>query len=369
MIARMIRTQGLFKKSSIFVKYVATVATITSMVAVPSLLLESRIAAAAPTAKVSKPKAVPVRRIPTSTGALIAAGPSRKACLYTGGDLQPGLADAEAQTGTSPSCTMAYDGGSTWAQWDGPWFESPSAGFTTWVAADPVHRQLILGVNLIPNDLGDPTDPSGWEESCDAGQFDSYAQTLGTNLVAAGLDNSVIRLGLEMNGPWEPDFMGTTSSEQRMWATCFANEVTAMRQVPGEHFLFVWNPNACYENVPYANYYPGNSYVNIMGLDLYDISCMAPATHTAWTKLSSEPRGLAYFEAFANARHKPMSFPEWGLLADPDGDDAAYISGIGSTMAREDFSFETYFDAGDDGILQIGPGTPLSLPVFHRWFH
>jgi hypothetical protein len=345
-----------------------TVATVTSMVAMPSLLLQSHVAAAAPATKVPRPNAVPVHPIPTSPGALITAGPSRKSCLYTGGVLQPGLANAEAQTGTSPSCTMAYDGGQTWAQWDSPWFADSYAGFTTWVAAEPQSRQLILGVNLIPNDLGDPSNPSGWEQSCDAEKFDAYSQTLGANLVATGLDNSVIRLGPEMNGSWEPDFMGTTTSEQRMWAKCFANEVTAMRQVAGEHFLFVWNPNACWENVPYSNYYPGNSYANILGLDLYDVACMAPSTQPAWSQLAREPAGLTYFEAFANARKKPMSFPEWGLVKDPSGDDSAYVNGIGSTIAKEDFSFETYFDAGDVGILQIGPETPLSLRVFQRWF-
>ena len=69
--------------------------------------------------------------------------------------------------------------------------------------------------------------------SCAAGDYDSYATELGTNLVAAGLQNSVIRLGPEMNGTWETDFMGTTTQEQNLWATCFANEVTAMRQAAG----------------------------------------------------------------------------------------------------------------------------------------
>ena len=64
----------------------------------------------------------------------------------------------------------------------------------------------------------------------------------------------------------------------------------------------------------------------------------------------------------------PMSFPEWGLLQSPKGDDPAYINGIGSTFAKGNFSFEKYFDAGDRGTLQVGPATPLSLAAFQKWF-
>ena len=63
-----------------------------------------------------------------------------------------------------------------------------------------------------------------------------------------------------------------------------------------------------------------------------------------------------------------MSFPEWGLDQVPNGDDPAYISGIGSTFTNGDFAFESYFDAGDDGTLQLGPATPLSVAAFQYWF-
>jgi beta-mannanase len=226
-------------------------------------------------------------------------------------------------------------------------------------------------MNLIPNSLEDVGDPLSWEQSCAAGDFDSYATELGTNLVVAGLQNSVIRLGAEMNGTWEADFVGTTTVEQHLWATCFANEVTAMRQAAGEHFLFVWNPNACTENIPYLNFYPGNAYVDIVGLDLYDATCTTASGSTAritWNQLANEPAGLTRFKAFAKAHNKPMSFPEWGLDQEPNGDDPAYINGIGSTFTKGNFAFESYFDAGDDGTLQLGPATRLALAAFQKWF-
>jgi hypothetical protein len=365
-------SKGLSKKMSISMKCFAVAAMVSSIVTVPSIVFQNRALAASSVSRAHKPRTTSLHAFPTTPGPLIGAGPSRKSCIYAGGELQPGLTNAEIATGTSPSCIVAYlSGAPTWAQWENPWITDPQIGYTAWVGAEPQSRQLILEVDLIPDSLENQSDPSGWEQSCAAGQFDTYAQQLGTNLVAAGLENSVIRLGAEMNGPWEADFMGTTTVEQNLWATCFANEVTAMRQATGEHFLFDWNPNACYESVPYANYYPGNAYVDILGLDLYDGTCTAPGGSTTpitWNQLTNEPAGLTYFEAFAKTQGKPMSFPEWGLLQSPNGDDPAYINGIGSIFANGDTSFESYFDAGDGGTLQIGPATPLSLVKFQKWF-
>lgn len=361
--------QGLSKNMFSAMRYFATVAIVSTMFAVPSVLLQNHVVASASVSRATKARTVSVPPLPTSSGPLIAAGPSRKSCIYIPGNPELGLANVEAQTGTFPSCIVAFlMGESTWSQWEDPWVTQAEPGYTTWVAAKPQSRQLILALNLIPTSLENQSNPSGWEKSCADGQFNAYAQQLGTNLVAAGLENSVIRLGAEMNGPWEADFIGTTTVEQNLWASCFANEVTALRQVAGEHFLMVWNPNACVENVPYSNYYPGNAYVDILGLDLYDGMCTAPTTQSTWNQLANESAGLAHFEAFANARRKPMSFPEWGLLKNPNGDDAAYINGIGSSIAKGNFSFEAYFDAGDNGTLQVGPATPLSLVAFQRWF-
>lgn len=308
-----------------------------------------------------------------SSAALISAGPSRNECVYplsTNGDLQPGLSNAEAAIGVPVSCVSAYvNGAVSWGQWENPWVSEPQKGYTEWVAEDPKVRQLILQVDLIPQSLEDQSDPLSWEQACASGQFDGHATQLGRNLVASGLGSSVIRLGAEMNGPWETDFVGTTTTEQNLWAKCYANEVTAMRQVPGEHFLFVWNPNACTENIPYSNFYPGNAYVDIVGLDLYDQTCTAlSGASITWTQLIHEPAGLVHFEAFAKAHHKPMSFPEWGLVQATNGDDPAYINGIASTFMKGDFAFESYFDAGDSGTLQLGSSTPLSLSAFQKWF-
>jgi hypothetical protein len=308
---------------------------------------------------------------------LIAAGPSRNQCLEPNFDdtglaaLQSAISKFNKVTHTSVTCISAYlNDAPTWSTWEHPWITSSQYGYTSWVAEARQHRQLVLAVSLIPVSLEDIKDPLGWEQSCADGNFNSYASELGTELVGAGLENSVIRLGPEMNGIWEDDFVGTTIQEQSLWATCFQNEATALRETPGQHFLIDWNPNACVEDVPYANFYPGNAYVDIMGLDLFDVGCLTPKTPLTFAQLAREPAGLLHFEDFATARGKPMSFPEWGLMLIPSGDNPGYINGIGATIAGRDVAFETYFDANLEirPYLPLGTRTPLALAAFQKWF-
>ncbi len=150
---------------------------------------------------------------------------------------------------------------------------------------------------------------------------------------------------------------------------CFDNEVTALRQTPGEHFLIDWNVNACKGVYSYATYYPGNAYVDILGLDLYDVACETPNTRVTFKQLFNEQLGLKYFETFARAQGKPMSLPEWGLSSIPAGDDPAYINGIGAQVDGGNFAFETYFDAGGLGKnLPLTTSTPKSLVAYRKWF-
>ena len=135
------------------------------------------------------------------------------------------------------TCVSAYlDNTQTWSQWEQPWVIKAANGYSTWVAQDPQVRQLVLALNLIPQGLANVQNPTQWEQACAAGQYDGHATALGRSLVAAGLQNSVLRLGDEMNGNWEPDFIGTTVTEQKLWAKCFDNEVTGLRRAKGRKF-------------------------------------------------------------------------------------------------------------------------------------
>jgi Glycosyl hydrolase family 26 len=358
-----------FKRSS-------TSAFATSLVAALTVAVFSTFSAAGAVTNVH-PKSTTSTTVKSRTQS-ISDGPSRGECIKPDvvgtsslGLLQSLVSSFDALTGTKVTCLSAYlDTAQTWSDWERPWVTSPVDGYSSWVAQNPHVRQLVLAVNLIPGDLQNIQNPASWERACVAGQYDGYARELGKSLVAAGLQNSVIRLGAEMNGNWEPDFIGPGVAEQKLWARCFDNEVTSLRRAKGEHFLIDWNPNACTGNYPFSNYYPGNAYVNIIGIDLYDVGCLTPTTPLTFAQLAHEPFGLASFESFAQSKKKPMSIPEWGLEQSPSGDDPGYVSGIGKDFDTKDFAFETYFDVDNpgSGILPLASDTPLSLVAFRQWF-
>ena len=145
----------------------------------------------------------------------------------------------------------------------------------------------------------------------------------------------------------------------------------AMRAVPGSHLLFDWNVNANYRDIPLADFYPGNAYVDLVGIDFYDTSgvTLPPVGNPSrWTALTREPDSLTEVAAFAAAHHKPLSFPEWATVAS-QGDDAAYVTSMGSFVDRHDVAFQSWFDAGDNGILQLSPGqAPRSLHAYIKAF-
>lgn len=346
------------------------------------------VRASAPPRTFASPKAsstttTTVAASPTTTtsvpaqGDLITTGASRRECLDpnfsdTGlAAIKIAVAKFDRVTNTTVTCLSAYlNAEPNWGLWEHPWITSAQYGYTGWVKAEPLIRQLVLQVDLIPTPLVNVEDPLSWEESCAQGDFNSYATVLGKSLVAAGLENSVLRIGPEMNGIWEEDYVGPTVEEQHLWAECFANEVTALREASGEKFLIDWDANACVGDIPFANYYPGNAYVDILGLDIYDVSCLTPKSRQTFKQLSEVRLGITTFENFAAARGKPMSFPEWGLKKYPNGDDAAYIDGMGAIFDRRDVAFETYFnvDVKIRPYLPLGRQTPLALAAFKKWF-
>jgi len=284
--------------------------------------------------------------------ALTQAGDSKTVCIT--GSPGPAFDQVEAVTGIAYNCIETFtDNDRTWAEWVNPWIAGPAGvAFQQWVAADPKGHQLIDTQNVIPD--GQATDPN-WTAACAAGDYNSYASEFATKMVAAGFGYSVIRLGHEMNGTWETDSLGTTTAQWRQWGQCFAQEVTAMRAVAGAHFLFDWSINEGYRDIPLADYYPGDAYVDIVGISFYDQSGypLPPVgSPDRWLALTSEPMGLNVVYAFAAAHDKPIGFGEWGTVT-TQGDDGNYVTHMGEFLASHDVAYQAWFDANDLHIYPL----------------
>ncbi len=297
---------------------------------------------------------------------LVQADDSKSACISG----EPGtkvLQQAELATGVIFNCIVTYtDAAPTWTDWVHPWIAIKGySPFVAWVAADPTRHQLVDTQNLIPDS---ETNNPKWTAQCAAGDYNTYATQFAKTMVVAGFGYAVIRLGHEMNGTWENDDLGTTVASWHQWGQCFAQEVKSMRAVPGSHFLFDWNVNGRYRDIPLADYYPGNAYVNIIGISQYDESgyYLPPVGSAArWKALVSEPMGLNAVYNFARQHDKPLSVPEWATVVKL-GDDGNYVAHMGAYFATHDIAYQAWFNVPDDNICLLNAESPHSLAAYVR---
>ena len=137
--------------------------------------------------------------------------------------------------------------------------------------------------------------------------------------------------------PWN----ATTPSAEASFAAYFRQIVTAMRSVSGEQFRFVWNPDAgafTQSGYSVAAAYPGNAYVDVIGLDAYDQSWATPQTPAnAWA--STTLPSLTAAQQFASSNGKPLAFCEWGVAIRSDGhglgDDPYYVNQMVAWMQSQ----------------------------------
>ena len=108
------------------------------------------------------------------------------------------------------------------------------------------------------------------QSGADCGHLGVYEQ-LAQSLVSGGPG---LRHPPHRMGRWSTTYFswGVHKTTPAQYVTAFDDIVTAMRSVPGQHFLFDWCAAAdeTPTNGPYAASYPGDQYVDYIGTDQYD---------------------------------------------------------------------------------------------------
>lgn len=294
----------------------------------------------------------------------------KRVCVYDHNSVS-GVAAFAAVVGRKiVDCAMVYTGSADWSGWVDPWFlhhPNPDLNWAGWVRQSPANdrRQLIISQPLIPSGLAG----TDWRAQGAAGAYDGYARQFAQTLVNDGVGDAIIRLSWEMNGTWNVDSIGSTTTQQAQWVAFWRRTVLAMRSVPGAHFRFVWCINNIYQNIPFSSYYPGDDVVDIIGDDVYDAG--VPVGADRWSTIYGHAGGLRDLVAFARLHGKPISIPEWGVAPwDPSslagGDDPTYVSNLANVIATNSTAFQAYFYAYEFASqLQQGP---LSLAAYKASF-
>ncbi len=270
--------------------------------------------------------------------------------VYAGPGNVAGIAAFESKVGKPVEYAMDFINGSSWAT-----IANPAASLSPWYGSG---FSMIWGVPIIPNNSHASLAKGA------TGAYDQYYLGLAQGLVSAGQGSSIIRIGWEFNGKWFPwSAAGHAAQFVRYWR----HIVTTMRSVPGAHFKFEWNPSRGDNGAGnLAVYYPGNAYVDYVGLDVFDVEWQQyPGASAEFENMQTQPYGLNWLASFSALRHKPMVFPEWGLgwgtsarraapvsgsAAVSGGDNATFVNDMSRWFATHNVFEATYWDYGSSAL-------------------
>ena len=179
-----------------------------------------------------------------------------------------------------------------------------------------------------------------------AGKFDDLFRNYATKLVQNGYGNAIVRIGWEFNADWYP---WAAKHDPDNWIAYWRRIVTTMRSVKGAAFKFDWSAAGGWSSFRAEKAYPGDEYVDIIGLDFYNNYRSPDITpQERWKQRMSAPHGLEWHRRFATERGKPMSYPEWGTGKGRDthgGDDDPYfIEHMAKWIASNNVAYHNYWD-------------------------
>ncbi len=300
--------------------------------------------------------------------------------------LGPGKVDAySAWLGRQVDLAEAFEPGATWEDVEGRSWQL--GAWSAWVHAR-AGRRLLLTVPMLPGgwDGSGPTSGAGAGEAVSlevgaAGAYDAHFAALARNLVAYGLGNTVLRLGHEFNGGW---YTWRAQGKEAAFAAYWRHIVTAMRAVPGHALQFNWNPTLGWSATRTDLAWPGDAYVDTVGVDVYDQSWAAgtypiPADATpaevqrrralVWSQILDGSYGLRYWQRFVVAHNKKLSISEWGVTSRADGhgggDNPDFVSNMWQFIQSpaNRVQFHAYFDyMARDGGHQLSPYEGFTSP-------
>jgi hypothetical protein len=202
------------------------------------------------------------------------------------------------------------------------------------------------------------------------GAYNGYFTALAQNLVNAGMGTSIIRLGWEFNSSSNPWY---AAGQPSVFVAYWKEVVDSMRAVPGADFSFEWsvaqgdNGSSDVAMGNYDSYYPGNDFVDIIGMDIYDETWQVyPGAAAEFQDIETQTWGLNWLATFASEQGKPIAIPEFGLGSAASagdgapfqgngevsgGDDPIFINQMANWIANHNVQNAVYFGVGNDAIL------------------
>jgi hypothetical protein len=215
-------------------------------------------------------------------------------------------------------------GRASWTDWSG----SIGWAINNW---DAIDRPLRWSIPLFANQ-GNLVDAA-------SGAYNNYYVGAAQKLAAAygNDDKIVVRVGEEFNGSWMP---WAAKGHEGDFIQAYRNFVDSFRSV-SDKFVFEWNVNVGDLGMNPEDAYPGDAYVDIIGMDFYYDKWLPSDPSQAWNYMVSRKYGLQWLEDFADKHGKPTGYSEWGVQYDNAG---AYIEKAAEWFKDHDVVYQMYWD-------------------------
>ncbi len=265
--------------------------------------------------------------------------------------------------GTRPLYSDAFV--NYYADWS-QWVPTMDGTARSW-AASPVLRGVTPVTNMPMATTSDWNNQDQVFKDIIAGKHDDVFVGLINSWKKVGYAAIDVRIGPEMNGTFEPWYMGNDPGTVADWTEAFRHIATLVRSVPGIAVRTVWNPaNLNWTGQPTSSAYPGDKYVDVIGVDTY--STVYPPTLYDWHKNDgsyaasiqdwyADPVNREHYWANPNAT-------EWN----PNGNDGSQW-GLKQVLA---FAAKHNKPLGIAEAGAGGDGTrtgPVDDPDFPRWLY
>jgi hypothetical protein len=229
----------------------------------------------------------------------------------------------------------------------------------------PTGRTVVYSIAMLPNDRFTLEDGA-------AGAYDAHWRRFAEAFAERGETDAILRIGWEFNGDFYPWAAG---GKEDLFVDYWRRIVDVLRSVPGTNFQFDWSPLGGNRGADVERAYPGDEYVDFIGLDAYDNSPVNTSPEDRWLDIRDREYGLAWHSDFATTHGKRMTFPEWGLtVREQDslggGDNPYYIEQMHDWIHSHDVAYAMYFeyDARDASHRLMTTDLPEGGEAFLRLF-
>ncbi len=226
----------------------------------------------------------------------------------------------------------------------------------------------VLALSMAMAGMDEGVSQSEYDDNmrqCAKGAYDEDWRTFAANAAAAGRtgDDTVVSLAHEFNGTWfvwNPREVGVDT-----WLACWRHVYDAIKSASDLRVAWVFSATANTRkdgDFAIANAwdaYPGDDYVDVIGIDRYDFQALGSSESTDWRDTCGNSQDLCDTADYARTHGKALGVPEWSIERGKYGygDNPNFVKMMYGFFRdnRDVLAFENNFNNGGEGDWHLYP--------------